>query len=52
MREVFDPSLEGVHLKWVTWPRQVDFGLFIEGRDVVNTIGGIAELDRKDMMQV
>jgi hypothetical protein len=51
LREVFDLGLEGIFFKWITWPRQVDFRLFREGRDLVNTIGGIAQLDRKDFMQ-
>ena len=51
MREVYDISLQGISFKWVTWPRQADFGLFREGRDIVNTIEGIVQLDLKDLMQ-
>ncbi len=50
-RRVYLQYLPNIYFKWVTWPRQIDWGLFQEGKHIVNGIENIFELDRKDYMQ-
>ena len=51
-REVMDPYIHRIFFTWVTWPRQAaSFEYFHPGLSIINSIEGIARLDRKDYMQ-
>lgn len=46
-RRVMAVNLKNIRFKFVTWPKQISWPLFVVGRDVVNSIQGIAVIDRK-----
>ena len=51
MREVKDLEVHNISIVWISWPRQVRWEYVTPGVTLVNTIQGIAHLDRKDYLQ-